>query len=70
MTDKKSGWKPADDEETLKALIRETIHAAGPIAPDALPSKVKERIKGRLSGDIDVDAYIREVMAEMKKRRM
>lgn len=70
MADKKSGWKPEADEETLKALIRETIHAAGPIAPDELPSKVKARIKGRVAGDLDIDAYVREVMAEMKKRRM
>jgi len=65
MTDKKSTWKP-EDEEALKALIRETIKAAGPAAPGALPSKIKARIKGRATGDLDVDAYIREVLAETK----
>jgi len=63
MTDK--NWKP--DEETLKALIRKTIEAAGPIAPDALPSRIKERLKGLVTGDLDVDAYVREVMAETRR---
>ena len=70
MTDDKPGWKPKEDEAALKALILDTIHAAGPIAPDALPSKVKERLKGRVAGDIDVDAYIKQVLAELNKRRM
>jgi len=60
MSDK--NWKP--DEEALKALIRKTIDAAGPIAPGALPSKIKERLKGRAAGDLDIDAYIKEVLAE------
>jgi len=61
----KPTWKP--DNEALKALIRKTIDAAGPIAPDALPSKIKERLKGQATGDLDVDAYIKEVMAETRK---
>ncbi len=60
-------WKP-DDEEALKALIRETIKAVGPSDPAALPSKIRERIKARATGDLDVDAYIREVLAETKKK--
>ncbi|MEO1243064.1 MAG: hypothetical protein AAFX54_14240 [Pseudomonadota bacterium] len=66
MADKKNEWKP-DDEEALKSLIRETILAAGPGDPSALPHKVKERLRGRATGDLDVDACIREVLAEMKK---
>ncbi|GJL95517.1 MAG: hypothetical protein DHS20C05_19220 [Hyphococcus sp.] len=68
MADKKSDWKPEGEEEALKALIRATVTAAGPIDPGAIPHKVKERIKGRASGDLDVDAYIKQVMAEMAKR--
>ena len=67
MTGKKSDWKP-DDEETLKGLIRETLLAAGPGDPGALPHKVKERLRGRATGDLDVDAYIKQVLAETKKR--
>ena len=66
MADKKSDWKP-DDEEALKALIRDTIKAAGPLPPDAFPSRVKERLKGRATGDLDVEAYIKEILAETKK---
>ena len=68
MADKKKGWKPENEEEALKALIRDTIESAGPIAPDALPSKVKDRIKGRAKGDLDVDAYIKQVIAETKTK--
>jgi len=67
MTDKKPAWKPEGEEEAIKALIRATIESAGPIAPDALPSVVRERIKGRAAGDLDVDAYIKQVLAETKK---
>lgn len=66
MADKKTEWKP-DDEEALKSLIRETLLAAGSGDPGALPHKVKERLRGRATGDLDVDAYIREVLVEMKK---
>lgn len=61
-----NGWKP-DDEEALKALIRATVMAAGPIPPDAIPSKVKQRLKGRATGDLDIDAYIKEILAETQK---
>jgi hypothetical protein len=64
MTDKK--WKP-DEEEALKALIRATVMAAGPIDPATIPHQVKDRIKEQATGDLDVDAYIREVMAEAKR---
>ena len=66
MADKNSEWKP-DDEEALKALIRATVIAAGPIAPDAIPHQVKERLKGRATGKLDIDAYIRQVIAETRK---
>lgn len=65
MADEKS-WKPKDDE-ALKELIRETIKAAGPLGPDAIPHKVRERLRGRATGDLDIDSYIKEVIAESKK---
>ncbi|MFC2952100.1 hypothetical protein ACFOOP_09170 [Marinicaulis aureus] len=65
MTDKK--WKP-DDEESLKELIRATIKSAGAIDPAQLPSKVREQVKGRVSGDVDIDAYVKKVLAEEGKR--
>ena len=66
MASDNSDWTP-DDEEAIKALIRATVLAVGPIAPDAIPSKVKERLKGRATGELDVDAYIRQVIAETRK---
>ncbi|MBT8472675.1 MAG: hypothetical protein HKN14_12670 [Marinicaulis sp.] len=66
MTNKKSDWTPEYDEETLKALIRDTIRAVGPDDPSLSPSKIRERIKGRLRGDLDLDAVIAEVQREMK----
>lgn len=66
-SDGPSDWKP-DDEEALKALIRKTIQSAGPIDPAALPSKIKETLRGRATGDLDVDACIAEAMADAKKK--
>ena len=67
MNDKPSAWKP-DDDEALKALIRKTIKSAGEIDPAAIPSKVKARLKGQATGDLDVDAYIAEALAEAAKK--
>ena len=67
MTDKRSAWKP-DDEEGLKALIRATIKSAGSLDPALLPSKVREQIKGRVSGEVDIDAYVKKVLAEERKK--
>lgn len=64
--------KAIDDktkEEALKALIRETVASAGAIAPDEIPHKVKERIRGQAAGDLDVDAYIREAMKARAKKK-
>ena len=67
MNDKPSDWKP-DDDEALKALIRKTIKSAGEIDPAAIPSKVRERLKGQATGDLDVDAYIAEALAEAARK--
>ena len=66
MADKKQ-WAP-DKEEALKALIRQTISSAGLHDPATLPHRVKERLKGRATGDLDVDAYIRQVLEEEKRK--
>ena len=67
MIDKEPKWKP-DDEESLKDLIRATIKSAGSSDPAQLPSKIREQIKGRVSGDVDIDAYVKKVLAEEKKK--
>jgi hypothetical protein len=66
MIDKKQNWKP-DDDETLKDLIRATIKSAGVSDPAALPSKVREQIRARISGDIDINDYVKKVLAESRK---
>lgn len=67
MTDKKE-WQPELSEEALKSLIRATVMNTGSQNPDELPFKIKERLKGQATGDLDVDAYIREILAETKKK--
>lgn len=62
-----SGIKKEERERALKALIRETIANAGPVSPDSIPHRVKERLKGQAVGDLDLDALIREALAEQKK---
>ena len=67
MTDKKSKWKP-EDEEGLKDLIRATIKSAGSLDPALLPSRVREQVKGRVTGDVDIDSYVKKVLAEEQKK--
>lgn len=67
MADEKK-WKPDLDEDALKELIRATIASAGPADPSELPSKIRERIRGRAAGDLDIDAYVKQVLRETKPR--
>jgi len=68
MSADKTEWSP-DTDEALKALIRATVMDAGPIAPDAIPNKVKRAIRGHATGDLDVDVYIKQVMKEVQQGR-
>lgn len=65
---KKSAIDDKVKEEALKKLIRDTVASAGAVAPGDIPHIVKERIRGQASGDLDVDAYIREAIKSRKKR--
>ncbi|MBI1366361.1 MAG: hypothetical protein GC153_10465 [Alphaproteobacteria bacterium] len=61
-------WTP-DAEEALKALIRQTIAEAGSTDPAELPHRVKQRLKGRATGDLDVEAYVKQVLKERGRNR-
>lgn len=63
---KDSQWEP-DKSAALKALIRQTIESAGDIKPDALPHRIKDRLKDFAAGDVDLDQYIRDVLDEIDK---
>lgn len=56
----------AERETALKALIRATIAGAGSLAPDAIPHRIKEQLKGQATGDVDIDRLIRDALAEQK----
>lgn len=66
MNEKKKDWRP-DNDEDLKALIRATIRSAGSTDPAVLPSKLRERIKSRLAGDTDLEAYIKDALKDQRK---
>lgn len=55
-------------EEALRKLIRDTVNEAAVVAPGDIPHKVKERLKGQATGELDIDAVIREAI-EARKRR-
>ena len=57
---------PSDAAETIKAIIRATVSAAGEPDPETLPHLIRKRLEGQVSGDVDIDAYVAEVMAEMR----
>lgn len=67
MTDE-TAWTAAK-EDALKALIRQTIRDMGETDPSVLPHRVKERLKSRVSGALDIEAYVRQVLAEQQKGR-
>ena len=55
-----------DEAEAIRAIIRATVSAAGEPDPATLPHIVRQRLQGRVSGDVDVDAYVEEVLKEMR----
>jgi hypothetical protein len=59
-------WKP-EKKEAIKALIRDTINAAGPTSPDALPHKIRDKVKAQIEGEIDLDVLIAEVLRDMRR---
>ena len=63
-----SDWQPELDEDALKALIRTVIENSGEIAPNDLPSTIRERIKGRLAGDLDLDTVIADMLRSAKRQ--
>jgi hypothetical protein len=61
------GNNPKADAEAIRNIIRATVSAAGEPDPDTLPHLVRKRLEGQATGEVDVDAYVREVLAEMRK---
>ena len=59
-------WKPEFDEATLRGLIEEAVQAIGPNDPGLSPPKVRARLVGRITGEVDLDRLIGEIIAEQK----
>lgn len=59
--------KPQIDPETLRRIIEATVSAAGEPDPATLPHRIREQLAGRVTGDIDLEQYIRKVLREMRK---
>lgn len=62
-----SAISKSDREKALKALIRDTIAKAGKLPPEAIPHRVKTRLKNQAVGDADIDKLIAEALAEQKR---
>jgi hypothetical protein len=58
---------PNLDKEALRRIIEATVAASGEPDPSTLPHIIRQRLEGQATGDLDVDAYIQEVLREMKK---
>jgi hypothetical protein len=53
-----------DKDEAIRRLIRQTVGAMGETAPEALPHLVRERLKGQIAGNADLDKLLRDVLKE------
>ncbi len=56
------------DDKALEKLVREAAKALGDTDPAQLPHQIRQRLKGQVDGSVDVDEYIKKLMAEMKPR--
>ena len=57
----------ADAAEAIRNIIRATVSAAGEPDPATLPHIVRQRLGDHAMGDKEVEAYVQEVLAEMRK---
>ena len=53
-----------DRDAAIRALIRQTVTAMGETAPEALPHRVRERLKGQIEGEADFDRILKDVLRE------
>ncbi|WP_031550869.1 hypothetical protein [Parvularcula oceani] len=67
-TDEEKKEAPAD-AEAIRNVIRATVSASGEPDPETLPHLVRERLKGTDTGDMDIDAYVSEVLEEMRSAK-
>lgn len=56
----------ADPAEAIRNIIRATVSAAGEPDPATLPHLIRSQLEGRVSGDVDIDAYVAQVLGEMR----
>lgn len=56
-----------DREEALKALIRDTIAKAGKLPPEAIPHRVKTRLKNQAVDEVDIDKLIEDALTEQRR---
>ena len=61
--------RPTPDEmaEVMNTVIRSTVSAAGEPDPDTVPHLIRQRLKDQAMGEGDIDAYVAEVMAKMRR---
>lgn len=60
-------WKP-ESENSLRKLIKSLAEAGAMDHEDELPSAVRARLEGQISGKTDVDTYVKKMIAEMKAK--
>ncbi|MCQ8184326.1 hypothetical protein [Parvularcula maris] len=67
MADQENPSAPQLDKAALRRIIEATVSAAGEPDPSVLPHMIRQRLEGQATGDLDVDAYIEEVMRDIKR---
>ena len=55
------------DQQSLRRLIEATIAAAGETDPAMLPHVVRRRLEGQVSGRVDLDQTIQDVLQDLSK---
>lgn len=55
------------DEKSIRRLIEATIASCGDVDPTTLPHVLRRRLEGQVSGDLDLDRHIREVLRSTRR---
>ena len=64
---KPSDWKP-DTDSAIRALIKNTIGAAGDIPPDQLPHHVRKAVIDQIGNRPDLDQIVADILKEETSR--
>lgn len=53
------------DKDAIRKMIEAAVASAGDQDPSTLPHRIRQRLEGQATGELDLDVYIKQILREM-----